>query len=241
MQIKTFARSCFLILACGLLLISQTQKVFGLQFEGTGQADDASQFAAEQFSSEQAGNEQIDASAPFEGLDQFEGMDAGPEIEFDIEGMEGFGDENFEFASELTPEEAAAGTAMVIAMFVGIGIMSLLGFILVIWVAYSMMDALSAIPEEYRELSPAVPWLLLVPVVNIVVLFLVFIKVPDSLNAYLTANGDTAHGDCGRSNGLIGSILYILGCTFPIGLVLLVMSLMKISQAKQTARQFASS
>lgn len=226
--------------ALGLLLLAVSQNVFG-------------QAATEPFTEGiQEGSDvtapfdnaaPFDGAAPFEGAGQadnsgFEGIDLSPEIDFDIEGMEAFGDEDFTFDTELTPEEAAAGAAMFMAMLVAIGIMSLIGFAMVIWVAYSMMDALSALPEQYRELSPAVPWLLLVPLVNIVVLFLVFIKVPDSLKAFLEANGDTAHGDCGRSNGLIGSILYIIGCTFPIGLVLLVMSLLKISQAKQTVRQF---
>ena len=170
---------------------------------------------------------------------QFEGVDEQPpEIEFDMEGLEGFGDEGFA-APALTPEEEAQIAATFIAMVVGITIMSLVGLVLIAWVAYLLMDALNAIPEEFRQVSSAVPWLLLVPLVNIVVMFIVFIKVPESLNAYLTANGDTAHGDCGRSNGLIGCILYLLGCTFPIGLVLVVMSLMKISAAKKTARTFS--
>ena len=154
------------------------------------------------------------------------------DFEFELpEEMEGFTDNDFGAA-----EESAANAAIGVAMMLAIAIFGIIGLIAVVLAAYLLMDALNAVPQQFQQIPPWVPWLLLVPFVNLVVLIIAFIKVPDSLASYLNSLGDHSQGDCGRKTGLWGSVLYILGCTFPIGLVLLIVSLMKINQAKQRAQ-----
>ncbi|MEZ6136515.1 MAG: hypothetical protein R3C53_16590 [Pirellulaceae bacterium] len=164
--------------------------------------------------------------APIEPGDSF-----GEDFGFDTGDMN-FGEEDFSFAVDPAQERAAAAVAtgfMIVSLVIG-----LLGLCLMIFVAYFLSDGLAAVPEEFRQLPTWVPWLLLVPFVNIVVLILAFIKVPQSLSSYLASKGNTGLGDCGQALGLWGSILYLL--CFPVGLVLLLMSGLKISQAKKAAR-----
>ena len=143
-------------------------------------------------------------------------------------------------AAEISAEEQAAIAAVSFGMVVAIIVMSLIGLLLTIFVAYLLMDAVNSVPEQFQQIAPWVPWLLLVPFVNIVVLIVAFIKVPESLSAYLNSIGDTSQGDSGKAVGLWGSVLYVLGCTFPIGLVLLIISLVKINQSKKIARSAAA-
>lgn len=174
---------------------------------------------------------------PAQGQDDFQ-MDT--DIQFDMgDEFEGFDEADFG-APVMSEEEIAAAQAMGAVVFFGAIAACFLGLLLTALVAYLMMDALNAVPKSFRQLSPMVPWLLFVPLVNIVILFLVFIKVPESLNAYLQSTGDTSQGDCGKSMGLWGSILYILGCTFPIGLVMLILAILKINGAKKVARASAA-
>lgn len=160
---------------------------------------------------------------------------ANMQFNFDAEEFSNFGEEGFD--NGLTPEQEAAASAIGMGLIIGyfcfIGVMLLLQ----IYVAYLLYDALSAVPEQYRELEPWVPWLLFVPLANLVVIFLAFIKTPRSLAKCLAASGDTSHADCGESLGLWGAVLTVLGCTSPIGLILLIMSLLKINKAKQAVRQ----
>ncbi|GAB5402221.1 MAG: hypothetical protein Aurels2KO_04520 [Aureliella sp.] len=159
--------------------------------------------------------------------------DGGFDINFDSEEFEGFGEEDF-VMQDGPPEAAIAG--LMAAYFGFVICMSIASLVFSIFIAYSQFDALNTVPEEHRQLEPWVPWLIFVPVVGIVVLFLGFIKTPQSLSKALNATGNNPHGDCGESNGLWGCILTVLGCTAPIGFVLLIMSILKINKAKQTLR-----
>ncbi len=187
-------------------------------------------------------------SAPARGQDDQPTLQFDPNMQIDPGSMEDFGfntDDFEDFGSEdfsppeLSAEDAAAATAVAMGMMIMIGVFAVIGVVITALVAYLLSDALSAVPESYRQMSSWIPWLLFVPLVQIVVLVLAFIKVPRSLSGYLASLGDQSQGDCGESNGLWGSILYILGCTFPIGLVLLVMSMLKINQAKRQIRSLA--
>ncbi len=160
-----------------------------------------------------------------------------PDIDFDTEQFD-FGADSG--AVELSEEDQAAVAALGLGFIVLVLIIALVSIVLTAWVAYMLMDALQAVPEQHRQLSPVVPWLLFVPIVQYVVMFLVFLKVPDSLSSYLNSVGDQSQADCGKTLGLWGSILYVLGCTVPIGLVLLALSLIKINQAKKAARAVAA-
>lgn len=146
---------------------------------------------------------------------------------FDLEGLGDVSDPNFVADAPPSAEQAALATGIV----VGAVVLVLLAYLLIGVVAYLLSSAIQALPEANRPMPAWVPWLLLVPLVQIVVFVLAFIQVPKAQSNYLSSIGDTSMGDCGASNGLWGVILYLLGCTFPIGLVLLVMSMLKINQA----------
>jgi hypothetical protein len=163
------------------------------------------------------------------------GEDMG-DIGFDLEGLGDISDPDFVASGPPSAKEMA----MVSGIMVGAAIIGLLGLLLMLFVAYLLSDALAALPAQFRLLPTWVPWLLLVPFINIVVFVLVFIKVPQSQSTFLASTGDNSMGDCGGSNGLWGVILYLVGCTFPIGLVLLVMSVLKINQAKKLIRASAA-
>lgn len=159
-----------------------------------------------------------------------------PDMDFDFDFSDELGDGFSQFEEDGFVAADEPSTMAVIATTIAMLVLGVLMFLLVGVVAYLLSTALSAVPENFREMPPMLPWLLFIPLVNIVILILAFIKVPKSLNKYLTSIGDNSQGDCGEKLGLWGSILYILGCTFPIGLVMLVMSLMRINQAKKLAK-----
>ncbi|HBE66568.1 MAG TPA: hypothetical protein DDW52_00330 [Planctomycetaceae bacterium] len=153
----------------------------------------------------------------------------------DVNFGEEFGEDwEEDFATSGPSEEAiAAAITAYFGFLVCVGVVSLA---VQIFIAYLLYDALNTVPEEFRQIEPWLPWLVFIPLVGIVIAFIAFIKTPKSLALALNARGDTSHGDCGESNGLWGMILSILGCTGPIGWVLLIMSLLKINKAKQALR-----
>lgn len=185
--------------------------------------------------STQARSQEV-SGAEFPDMQIDAGDEFGGDFGFEVgEDMEAFGKDDFN-AEGLDPEAAAAATAVAAAVWIAMMAIAALLFFLLVLAAYLLSDALGAIPEEFREIPAWLPWLLLVPFVQIVILIVAFMKVPKSLSGYLASKGDTSMGDCGAGNGLWGAVLYLLGCTFPIGLVLLVMAILKINQAKKIAR-----
>ncbi|MCA9134751.1 MAG: hypothetical protein KDA45_16400 [Planctomycetales bacterium] len=157
-------------------------------------------------------------------------------FDFDIEGMEGFGDPDYDPEAEIDPQVQAATDRVAWIITAVLAAMSLLMLLFTILLAVQLSSALQAVPEAYRQMSPFVPWLLFVPFVNIVILILAFIKVPRSLKGYLASMGDASQEDCGEKLGLLGAILFLLGFTMPVGLVVLLLALAKIGRAKKIAR-----
>lgn len=192
-----------------------------------------------------ASTQEVDAGSfgDSQGIDfdfgeQTGGDDAGgggEDFNFDMSEFESFGTDDFDPAELNAEQEAAA--ALATGAIVGMILFGMLMYLLLVFVAYIQFDALQSLPEQFRMIPAFVPWLLLVPFVQIVILFVAFIKVPQSLSKYLQSIGNTEMGDCGEKNGLFGAIFYIIGCTFPIGLVLLVMSMMKISAARKLVKE----
>lgn len=197
------------------------------QSQALGQDLEIPEFEAPDFNAPEFEMPDFDAGQDFSG-------EGDMSIDFDMEDFEGFGSE--EYGDEFQQEAEQAAVAAGFAMMAGIACFAVFGLILTGVVAFLMSDALSSVPEEHQQLSPMVPWLLFVPLINIVVVFLVFIQVPKSLASYLASQGDTSQGDCGEKTGLWGVVLYVIGCTFPIGLVMMVMAILKINHAKKAAK-----
>lgn len=171
---------------------------------------------------------------PCQALAQEEPVDV-PNLEIELDMPEGFEDftEGDFGAPEVSAAEEAAAAVLIFGLMAASACVAL---ILSAIFAYLLMDAVSSVPEAHRKIAPWVPWLLFVPVANVVVLILAFIKVPESLSSYLDSIGKNSFGDCGKKIGIWGAILSLIGCTGLIGLVLLIISLMKINQAKRVAR-----
>ncbi len=66
--------------------------------------------------------------------------------------------------------------------------------ILICWLTYK---CLASIPNEFRRQEPAMAWLLLIPLFNIVWMFFVFLPLARGYQAYFQSRGRTDVGDCG--------------------------------------------
>lgn len=108
-------------------------------------------------------------------------------------------------------------------------------------VCYFIYKPLSTVPEQYQKISPAMVWLLLIPLFNLVWGFFVYPRVSQSLKQYAAARGN--HGlaatDCGETLGwIIPSLVVagflpipIVGLLIPLAnLVILILYLVKINQ-----------
>ncbi len=108
-----------------------------------------------------------------------------------------------------------------------------------VFICYLLYDAERRLPDAYREISPPLIFLLLVPLLNLVWIFVVVVKVSQSFQKYFAAQQKTDVGDCGFGIGLGWAITAV--CVWiPVfgtlsglaSLVLMVIYLAKISQLK---------
>lgn len=151
------------------------------------------------------------------------GFDEMPDLEF----------EEFDFDQQgPNNADAAAGAAAAMGTLACIGIFGLIVFGIYAWITYQFYKDLSAVPEQFRELQPGMVWLLLVPIVQLVMIFLVGIKIPQSYRKYFNSIGRTDVGDCGESLGLWMGITTVIGCS-PVALVLMIMLLMKLGDYRK--------
>lgn len=133
-------------------------------------------------------------------------------------------------------QESASGelVALGVILFV-IGVILLVTLLVYLIVAFLLYTCLARVPKEYRKMEPGLVFLLIIPLFNIIWNFFVFLRIPESYQAYFAAQGRTDLGDCGRTIGLWLSICvacsivpcvnYISG---PASLVLLIIFLVKI-------------
>lgn len=119
---------------------------------------------------------------------------------------------------------AAAGAAAGIGMaFVLVVILIALAIELLI--LYLFYGAASQIPEEHQKVSPVMVWLFVVPLVNIVMLFIVFPGIAKGFQSYFASQNRTDVGDCGASLAMWFIVSAFL-CP-PVNLVILIILLMK--------------
>ena len=154
----------------------------------------------------------------------------GSEIKFDVEGPD------FQRTPPDAAEAAAALGVMVAAAAVGL----VVGLAISVVIILLITSVLNVVPQQYREIEPAMVWLLLIPLFNLIWNFFVFPKVSRSLQKYFAAQGKSEHGDCGEKIGfwyaicgtccIIPCVNYLAG---PAGLVLLIIYLVKIHGLKK--------
>jgi hypothetical protein len=106
-------------------------------------------------------------------------------------------------------------------------------------VCYFLYQAARQIPAEHRKLGPSSVFLLLVPLLNVVWLFIVVIKLSESFQSYFSAQGRTDAGDCGYAIGLGWAIAVVCAVVpvvnvlaGPAALILMILYLVKVTQLK---------
>lgn len=101
----------------------------------------------------------------------------------------------------------------IFALFFGVICFALsLSFIISAITTYFIYKPYSQLPQQFQTLAPGLIWLLLVPLVNVVMVFLVALQVPDAFKRYFNSVGNYSVGDCGKMVGLIWAIAVL--CSF---------------------------
>jgi hypothetical protein len=147
-------------------------------------------------------------------------------------------------AMDFDPEEpdrlAAESAAMLGVMLVIYGIIIAIALAVFIFVLWFLSSALAAVPQQYRDMESARVWLLLIPLFNLIWMFLVTGRISSSYQRYFAAQGITTYGDCGAAIGMwccICALLCFIPCVNiiagPAFLILLIIFLVKISGMKK--------
>ena len=161
-----------------------------------------------------------------------------PDMADDFAEWENGGEDDWQ--NEFRPGEAPAADedliAFVIAAYGTIIAFAVLATLMIYAVVcFLIASPLSAVPEEYRAISPGQVWLLMIPCFNIIWAFFVGQRVPQSFQNYFQSTGNTRFGDCGAQIGLwwaiciIGSAIPCLNyAAGPAQLVLLIIFIVKL-------------
>jgi hypothetical protein len=107
------------------------------------------------------------------------------------------------------------------------------------FICYQLYLSAARLPEADRKLAPASAFLLLVPLLNFVWLFIVVMKLSEGYQQYFAARPRTDVGDCGYRLGL-GWAIAAVCVMVPIAnvfaglasLVLMILYLVKLSQLR---------
>ncbi len=93
----------------------------------------------------------------------------------------------------------------------------LLLIIFLILISYTHYKALKQIPSKYRKISPWLAWLILIPGINLILIWIISVfQLPASFKNYFNTKGKTELGDCGRNLGLAWALVLTLPFTLVI-------------------------
>ena len=125
-----------------------------------------------------------------------------------------------QFFQEMNGAPAEIGTnEMTVAFWTAflllVSVVLAISFVVSIIVTWLIYRPYRQLPSSHQTLSPWIIWLLLVPLVNLVIMFLVAIKVPDSFRNYFQQLGNQSFGDCGKTFGLVWAIATV-ACLVPL-------------------------
>jgi hypothetical protein len=155
----------------------------------------------------------------------------------------------------MNPDELAVMGGVFAGFFAVLCAIFVFGILIQVAVCYLLYKDLASIPEEHQKQSPAMVWLLLIPLVNIVWNFFVFPKIAESFKSYFDSVNVLDVDDCGKQLSMyfcycvvamvvvsfISNILPILGtlnCLLsPASLVLIIMVLVKFNSLKNRIGQ----
>ncbi len=136
----------------------------------------------------------------------------------------------------ISPEMAAGlgGAAFTVSLTI-ICVVLVVAFVISVVTCFLIYKPFSKLPESFRPFQPGLVFLMLVPIANLVMPFMISISVTDGFKRYFESVGDNSKGDCGKSIGLawaiglvcslIPLVNYIAG---PISLVCMIIFIVKL-------------
>lgn len=102
-----------------------------------------------------------------------------------------------------------ANAAVAIGTAVLVSIMIVISLVITIFFILTLQKALNRCSPENRAMQPGMVWLLLVPLLNIVWIFIVVINIAKSLGAEFQKRGIPSEPEPGKTLGLAYAILAI--------------------------------
>ncbi|MDE0936479.1 MAG: hypothetical protein OSA89_11235 [Mariniblastus sp.] len=133
------------------------------------------------------------------------------------------------------PIDAAAGGVAIAGFFAFLCVIIVVGFLIQIVVCFLMYKPISKLPEKFRPFSPGLVFLMLVPIANFVMPFLISLSVTDGFKNYFTSIGDHSNGDCGKGVGLAWAIAVVCSVipfvnyiAAPVALVCMIIFIVKL-------------
>ena len=154
---------------------------------------------------------------------------------------EGF--EGMEAGEGLTPEQQQQLEQGMMAFFAAFAMVFAVIFVVVlvieIFVLFQLYKVAARIPEEHQQVGPVMVWLLLIPCVNLVMLFIVFPGIVKGFKSYFASQDRTDVEDCGAGlvkwflitavASIVPFVNYIAG---PAAFVIFIMLFMKFLSLK---------
>ncbi len=126
---------------------------------------------------------------------------------------------------------------LVIFCFYGVAIA--VGIVIQCFFLNTLSKCFKEIAPRNRTMEPGQVWLSLIPLFGTVWIFIVVLKLADSLEKEYRSRGLSGDGDFGKKNGLIYLILSIIGCC--IGLIFWIMYWMQIAGYTKQLREAGGS
>lgn len=134
---------------------------------------------------------------------------------------------------------AQSSNAGNIGFIIGIIVVVVIALAIFAAILWSISDALAAVPQQYRQMSPGAVYLMLIPLFNLVWVFFVVIRVPGSFENYFNAIGRPQPDGYGKGVGLGYAICMVLGNLIPFvgipALICLVIFIRKLRGLKKLA------
>lgn len=104
-------------------------------------------------------------------------------------------------------------------------------------ICFLVYNVYSSVPAQFQQIPPAQVWLLLIPIVNLIMNFIIYPKISESYKLYAQSKGMDDGSDYGLSmarNYAIAMVIGIFcGIASLVGLVLFIMWLVKMYDYKK--------
>jgi hypothetical protein len=101
---------------------------------------------------------------------------------------------------------------------IALGVVLLVVYTIRIFYCLTMQKALSRVAPQNRTMEPGMVWLYLIPCVDIIWLFMIAIRVPESLGNEFRARGRDDGSDYGKSTALASAVVSLLSGVVSYGM-----------------------